>query len=92
MDRFNDYPIEVERLLDSVQIKMHALRAGVTLIKDQGKTVDITLSVQGTKDIDGEALFKQTQPLGRAMKVGVQDGVMKVTLKKSTQWLENLKF
>lgn len=92
MDRFNDYPIEVERLLDSVQIKMHALRAGVTLIKDQGKTVDITLSVQGTKDIDGEALFKQTQPLGRAMKVGVQDGVMKVTLKKSTQCLENLKF
>ena len=92
MDRFNDYPIEVERLLDSVQIKMHALRAGVTLIKDQGKTVDITLSVQGTKDIDGEALFKQTQPLGRAMKVGVQDGVMKVTLKKSIQWLENLKF
>ncbi|EHS05572.1 transcription-repair coupling factor [Staphylococcus lugdunensis] len=92
MDRFNDYPIEVERLLDSVQIKIHALRAGVTLIKDQGKTVDITLSVQGTKDIDGEALFKQTQPLGRAMKVGVQDGVMKVTLKKSTQWLENLKF
>ena len=92
MDRFNDYPIEVERLLDSVQIKMHALRAGVTLIKDQGKTVDITLSVQGTKDIDGEALFKQTQSLGRAMKVGVQDGVMKVTLKKSTQWLENLKF
>lgn len=92
MDRFNDYPIEVERLLDSVQIKMHALRAGVTLIKDQGKTVDITLSVQGTKDIDGEALFKQIQPLGRAMKVGVQDGVMKVTLKKSTQWLENLKF
>ena len=54
--------------------------------------MDITLSVQGTKDIDGEALFKQTQPLGRAMKVGVQDGVMKVTLKKSTQWLENLKF
>ena len=37
MDRFNDYPIEVERLLDSVQIKIHALRAGVTLIKDQGK-------------------------------------------------------
>ena len=35
IDRFNDYPIEVERLLDIVEIKVHALHAGVELIKRQ---------------------------------------------------------
>jgi transcription-repair coupling factor (superfamily II helicase) len=92
IDRFNEYPAEVARLLDMMEIKIHALHAGVTLIKDRGKTIEIFLSEKGTEDIDGEALFKQTQPLGRAMKVGVQDGKMKVTLTKAKQWFENLKF
>lgn len=92
IDRFNDYPIEVERLLEMMEIKVHALHAGVTLIKDIGKQVEIYLSEKGTTDINGETLFKQTQPLGRTMKVGVQEGKMKVTLNKTGNWLDNLKF
>ncbi|MDK9853239.1 transcription-repair coupling factor [Staphylococcus equorum] len=92
IDRFNDYPIEVERLLDLMEIKVHALNAGVALIKDVGKKVEVYLSEKGTTDINGETLFKQTQPLGRAMKVGVQDGKMKVTLNKVSNWLDSLKF
>ncbi|MEB6205050.1 transcription-repair coupling factor [Staphylococcus xylosus] len=92
IDRFNDYPVEVERLLEMMEIKVHALHAGVTLIKDVGKKVEIYLSKKGTTDINGETLFKQTQPLGRSMKVGVQDGKMKVTLNKTSTWFDNLKF
>ncbi|MGW7906045.1 transcription-repair coupling factor [Staphylococcus xylosus] len=92
IDRFNDYPVEVERLLEMMKIKVHALHAGVTLIKDIGKKVEIYLSEKGTTDINGETLFKQTQPLGRSMKVGVQDGKMKVTLNKTSTWFDNLKF
>ncbi|WP_426704007.1 transcription-repair coupling factor [Staphylococcus shinii] len=92
IDRFNDYPVEVERLLEMMEIKIHALNAGVTLIKDIGKKVEIYLSKKGTTDINGETLFKQTQPLGRTMKVGVQDGKMKVTLNKTSNWFDNLKF
>ena len=92
IDRFNDYPIEVERLLDIVEIKVHALHAGVELIKDKGKSIQIILSPKATEDINGEELFKQTQPLGRAMKVGVQNNSMNVTLTKSKQWLDSLKF
>jgi transcription-repair coupling factor (superfamily II helicase) len=36
---FNDYPTEVERLLDIVEIKTHALHAGITKIKDMGKQI-----------------------------------------------------
>lgn len=92
IDRFNDYPVEVARLLDIVEIKIYALHGGVTLIKDQGKTINIQLSVKATEDINGEVLFKETQPLGRAMKVGVQDNAMTVTLTKPQQWLDSLKF
>ncbi|MBI5973876.1 transcription-repair coupling factor [Staphylococcus caledonicus] len=92
IDRFNDYPVEVERLLEMVEIKIHALHAGVTLIKDKGKQLEVFLSAKGTEQMNGEELFKQTQPLGRAMKLGVKEGKMQITLTKSKQWLENLKF
>src|SRR5699024_11497599 len=60
IDRFNDYPVEVERLLEMMEIKVYALHAGVTLIKDMGKKIEIDLSEKGTTDINSEALFKQT--------------------------------
>ncbi len=44
IDRFNDYPVEVARLLDIVEIKVHALHSGITSIKDKGKIIDIHLS------------------------------------------------
>ena len=43
LDRFNEYPIEVERLLDMMEIKVHALHVGVTSIKDKGKQIEIYL-------------------------------------------------
>ena len=95
IDRFNEYPVEAERLLDIVEIRIHALHVGVTRIKDTGKAVDIHLSEKGTEDINGEALFKQTLPLGRDMKVGVSENAMTVTLnknKKAGAWFDRLKF
>ena len=50
------------------------------------------LQSKSTNDVNGEALFKATQPLGRAMKLGVKEGQMKVNLNKSANTLDNLKF
>lgn len=58
IDRFNDYPVEVERLLEMVEIKIHALHAGVTLIKDKGKQIEVSLSTKATEQMNGEELFK----------------------------------
>lgn len=52
----------------------------------------MSLSTKATEQMNGEELFKQTQPLGRAMKLGVKENCMHVTLTKSKQWLDNLKF
>lgn len=92
IDRLGEYPVEVERLLDSVEIKIHAVHSGVLTISDKNKSIEITLSEKGTQDINGEQLFKETVALGRQMKVGVKENKMQVTLKKSKQWLDQLKF
>ncbi|PTH18084.1 transcription-repair coupling factor [Staphylococcus auricularis] len=92
IDRFGDYPEEVARLLDMMEIKVHALHAGVTSVKDTGKEIDMVLSESSTNEINGEVLFKETMPLGRALKVGVQENKMKVVLTKQNNWLDNLKF
>lgn len=92
IDRFGDYPEEVSRLLDMMEIKVHALHAGVTSVKDTGKEIDMVLSESSTNEINGEVLFKETMPLGRALKVGVQENKMKVVLTKQNNWLDNLKF
>lgn len=92
LDRFNDYPTEVAQLLDTVEIKVHLMNVGVQHVKDKGKAVEVLLTEQGTQRIDGEALFKNTEALGRGMKVGVEAKCMKVTLTKGTQWLDALKF
>lgn len=44
IDRFNEYPIQVERLLDIVEMRIHALNVGVLHIKDTGKAVEVQLS------------------------------------------------
>lgn len=75
-----------------MEIKVHALHAGVTSVKDTGKEIDMVLSESSTNEINGEVLFKETMPLGRALKVGVQENKMKVVLTKQNNWLDNLKF
>lgn len=92
LDRFNEYPQEVAHLLDSVEIKTYLLQVGVQHVKDTGKVVEVLLTQAGTNRINGEELFRQSEPLGRSMTLGVKDGCMKVTLKKGNQWLESLKF
>lgn len=92
IDRFGEYPVEVARLLDIMEIKIDALRSGILSIKEKGKQVEVLLSERGTSEVNGEALFKQTQPLGRAMKLSVEDNKMKVILTQSANLLDNLKF
>ncbi|QLK85300.1 transcription-repair coupling factor [Staphylococcus sp. 17KM0847] len=92
LDRFNEYPQEVAHLLDSVEIKVYLLQVGVQHVKDTGKVIEILLTQAGTNRIDGEVLFRNSEPLGRSMSLGVKEGCMKVTLTKGKQWLESLKF
>ncbi|ULG74117.1 transcription-repair coupling factor [Macrococcus brunensis] len=89
-DRYGDYPVEVERLLDIVKIKINALQFGITLVKEKGKEIELTVSTASTAKVNGEQLFKDTEAFGRDLKVGVANGQMTLSLKKRGNWLQSL--
>ncbi|TDL95288.1 transcription-repair coupling factor [Macrococcus carouselicus] len=89
-DRYGDYPVEVERLLNIVKIKVNALQFGITHIKERPKEIELTVSQASTAKVNGEQLFKDTETFGRELKVGVADNRMTLSLKKHGNWLQML--
>lgn len=89
-DRYGDYPVEVERLLQIVEIKVNALQFGITDVKEQSKVIEINVSQASTDRIDGERLFKATESFGRELQISVVDGRIKLALKKRGNWLQSL--
>jgi transcription-repair coupling factor (superfamily II helicase) len=81
LDRFGDYPKEVELLLLISELKMYARQAGIEIIKQQQKNeIAIYMSDKSTKDIDGAKLFGLVQPYGRTVGLGQTNGRIKITL------------
>ncbi len=80
LDRFGEYPVEVERLLQLVRIKVYALMFGIYQVKEDKRHFYLYVSKKSTEQIDGEKLFMDTQEFGRIMKVAVQNGEMKITV------------
>ena len=81
LDRFGDYPVEVERLLQLVRIKVYALLFGIYQVKEDSRHFHLHVSRNATEQIDGEKLFMDTAEYGRIMKISVQDNEMKITLR-----------
>src|SRR5699024_12817516 len=81
LDRFGDYPIERERLLQLVRIKVYALLFGIYQVKEDNRHFHLHVSRNATEQIDGEKLFMDTADYGRIMKISVQDNEMKITLR-----------
>ncbi|MFD1465868.1 transcription-repair coupling factor [Lapidilactobacillus mulanensis] len=57
IDRFGDYPHEVENLLSVGQLKLLADQIQLEQIKQEPGSIQIIFSKAGTKLLDGEALF-----------------------------------
>ncbi|UTH13733.1 transcription-repair coupling factor [Macrococcus equipercicus] len=89
-DRYGDYPVEVERLLNIVKIKVNALAFGIVNIKETAKDIEIFVSEASTAKVDGVQLFKDTETFGRDLKVSVAGNRMKLALKKRGSWLQSL--
>lgn len=92
IDRFGEYPIEVQRLLDVVEVRLNGIHFGITEIKEVAKVIQLTASEYTTNHLKGDVLFKVTEPLGRKLKIAVSNNQMVFKLQKSKQWLDDLKF
>ena len=66
-DRFGDLPVEGERLMRIARMRVWALQSGVQSIKEKNNIISITLSEQGTQQVDGAKIVEQSMEFGRAV-------------------------
>jgi transcription-repair coupling factor (superfamily II helicase) len=80
MDRFGEYPEEVELLLQIAKIKVFANKAGVEVIKQSKQEITILVSDQSSSDIDGQKVFQLTSKYGRKVGLGMEGPRLKMVL------------
>ncbi|MBD7966203.1 transcription-repair coupling factor [Fictibacillus norfolkensis] len=82
IDRFGDYPVEVECLLLVAGIKLRAKREGVKLIEQKQDTVNMILNEKTTSLLDGGKMFEIANKIGRHVNLGMQGNLMKVIINR----------
>lgn len=68
VDRFGDYPVEVDCLLQVSELRMLSKRAGVALIKENKNSIRLTLSESRTRKMALERIEAYAQDFGRLLK------------------------
>ncbi len=79
VDRFGDYPDEVDYLLKIAELKIHGIEAGVESIKEVKKNeITVLLTEEFTEKLDGAKVFEIVQPYGRTVGLGLEKKKMKL--------------
>ena len=91
IDRFGEYPQEVEYLLMATKIKVMAKQEKVELIKQMKDLITIIISEETSQNIDGQKLFELSDRYGRDVGLGMDGQRLKLTLqinnKETGKWL-----
>lgn len=82
IDRFGDYPDEVENLFLVSSMKMHAKQSGIESISEKKQKIDLLMEAESSQNIDGAKLFELANSYGRIVQLGTEDQKLKVTF----QW------
>lgn len=82
IDRFGDYPVEVECLLLIARIKELAKKEKADSIEQKADIVTIMLSKEATEKIDGAKLFDIVNKIGRFINLGVEKEKLKILFNK----------
>lgn len=95
IDRFGDYPKQVEDLFTVAEIKIYGNEIKLSSIKQTKNEVTILMTEEGTKEIDGRQVFKVCSAYGRNVGIGMDGSQLKITIHtqrmKPDEWLEILK-
>lgn len=81
IDRFGEYPDEVDYLFQIAEIKVYALLNGVDQIKQNKQEVTIFVNEQMTNSIDGSKLFHLGNQFGRNVSPGMEGSRLKIVIK-----------
>lgn len=85
MDRFGDYPVEVEHLFTVSSLKMYARKERVASINEKNKKIELVVDENRSKQIDGSKLFELANTFGRGVQLGTEQNKLKVTFNLSRE-------
>ena len=80
IDRFGEYPEEVDVFIQDAEIKVYALQLGIESIKQVKEEVTILLSEEASGKIDGQKVFQLTNQYGRMVGLGMEGQKFKMVI------------
>ncbi|PAQ14855.1 transcription-repair coupling factor [Bacillaceae bacterium SAOS 7] len=80
IDRFGEYPREVNDLFRVAEMKVYASFVQLEKIKQEKELVTIWMSEVGTQQIDGSKVFEVCHKHGRAVGLGMESNQLKITI------------
>lgn len=81
MDRFGNFPDEVDHLLTVTMIKMFATRERVESINETKQKIEIIIDENRSQQIDGAKLFEVAHAYGRMIQLGTEQNKLKIVVK-----------
>lgn len=88
IDRFGEYPEEVERLFSVSKLKMAAKRERVEEIVEKGNRIELTVEEARSLKIDGAKLFQLANEFGRNVQLGTKGNQLRVIFKWKNETTE----
>ncbi|MFC7061767.1 transcription-repair coupling factor [Halobacillus seohaensis] len=79
IDRFGDYPEEVENLFRASSIKHYAKQARIESISEKKKKIVMLMESERSQQIDGAKLFEFANEYDRMIQLGTEDHNLKIT-------------
>lgn len=95
VDRFGDYPQEVDYLFTIAEMKIDARKVKLQTIKQTKTHIELYISETGTAEIDGQKVFAVCSKHGRGIGLGMSGNQLKITVQtnrlKTDEWLNIIK-
>jgi transcription-repair coupling factor (superfamily II helicase) len=85
VDRYGDYPMEVENLFIVSSLKMYAKREKVESIAEKNNKITLLVSETRSQAIDGSKLFELANEFGRNVQLGTENNKLKIAVKYTDQ-------
>ncbi|RDY67252.1 transcription-repair coupling factor [Halobacillus sp. SY10] len=79
IDRFGDYPQEVDNLFRVSSIRLQAKRSRIENVTEKKKKIEMLMEAEQSQQIDGTKLFEFANKYGRMVQLGTEDSRLKVT-------------
>ena len=91
VDRFGDYPEEVNYLFAVAELKLDASKIKLQTIKQTKTHIELYISEVGTTEIDGQKVFAVCSKYGRGVGLGMSGNQLKITVQtnrlQTEEWL-----